>query len=127
MEDSHSFFLTEGFFVLFKYGWIELIFGIFISSVIVVFASRCKKLTLKLFLLGVATVVLWILMFAGVNSGYSDWQSIKNAPEDAFSDTSPIFFLLVGWLPALCCLCPLLWLLMKLKATNKHHNWRKPL
>ena len=127
MQSEHSFFITEGFFVLFKYGWLELIFGMCISSVTIAFASRCEKLKLRLFLLAVATVALWILMFVGVNSGYSDWQGIKDPPDDAFSDTSPIFFLLVGWLPALCYLCPLLWLLMKLKSTNKHHNWRKPL
>ena len=127
MSDTHSFFLTEGFFVLFKYGWLEMIFGICISSAIVTIASRIEKSPLKLFLLATATAVLWGLMYVGVNSGYSDWQGIENPPDDAFSDTSPIFFLLVGWLPALCYLCPLLWLLMKLKSKNKHHNWRKPL
>jgi hypothetical protein len=58
------------------------------------------RLNFRKALLAAAILPLWIAMFIAADSGYRAWQSIPNAPEEAFSDTGPIFLLLAGWLPS---------------------------
>ena len=71
-----------------------------ISSVAVIWASRCIRRRFRLPILVTAVLALWIAMFIAADSGYQAWQGSPNALGDAYSDTGPIFFLLAGWLPS---------------------------
>ena len=92
-------FLFKTYWVMFTYGLSYLAIGLCIATVLVVLASRCSKLSFRLPILFMAVVVLWGSMFIAADAGYREWQSIPNAPAEAFSDTGPIFFLVAGWLP----------------------------
>ena len=82
------------------YGARHLAWGLPISSVIVMWASRRTRLSLRVALLVAATLALWIARFIAADSGYRAWQSIPNPSDEALADTGPIFFLLAGWFPS---------------------------
>ena len=86
-------FLAETIWVMCTYGAWHLAWGLAISSMIVIWASRRMRLSLRMTLLVAATLALWIAMFIAADSGYRAWQGIPNPPDEAFSDTGPIFFL----------------------------------
>jgi|GEM_PF-3050166 len=95
-------FLLEAIWVLFAYGWPSLACGLTLSSVMVIWGSRREYRRSRMAVLAAATLVLWIALFVGVDSGYRAWQSIPNPPEEAFSDTGgPFSFLFAGWFPSL--------------------------
>ena len=81
------------------YGVSYLASGMAIALVVVIGASRCVRLRFRLPLLFVAALALWTAMFIAADMGYRAWQSIPDPPEEAYSDTGPIFFLVAGWLP----------------------------
>lgn len=93
-------FLLETVWVMFGYGASYLATGMGTASVVVVGASRCVRTRFRLPILFAAVLVLWIAMFIAADSGYRAWQGIPNVPEEAYSDTGPIFFLVAGWLPS---------------------------
>jgi len=97
-------FLAETIWVLCTYGIRYFAWGLAISFLILIVGSGCGRRILRLAFLAVAVFVLWIAMFVGAEVGYSAWQGIPNPPDEAFSDTGPIFFLLAGWLPSLAIL-----------------------
>jgi hypothetical protein len=97
---EHTNFLLETLWVMFAYGPWHLAAGMAVSSVAVIWASRCIRRRFRLPILATAVLVLWIAMFIAADSGYQAWQGSPNAPDDAYSDTGPIFFLLAGWLPS---------------------------
>ena len=97
---GHTYFLLETIWVMLTYGLWHLASGMAISSVAVIWASRCIRRRFRLPILVTAVLVLWIAMFIAADSGYQAWQGSPNAPDDAYSDTGPIFFLLAGWLPS---------------------------
>jgi hypothetical protein len=95
--DNH--FLVETTWVLCTYGIKYFVCGLAISFLILIFGSSRARLVPQLAFLMAAVLVLWVAMFVGAEVGYSAWQGIPNPPNEAFSDTGPIFFLLAGWLP----------------------------
>ena len=94
-------FLTETIRVMFSYGILYILCGLMISSAMAIGASRFRKRNDRVILGIAATLVLWIAMFLAADSGYRAWQGIPNPPEEAFSDTGPVLFLIGGWLPSL--------------------------
>lgn len=94
-------FFIETVWVMFTYGGKFLAIGIVPFVAMVFWASRCEKRRARFPILFVSMVVLWVSMFIAADSGYRAWQSIPNPPEEAFSDTGPILFLVLGWLPSL--------------------------
>ncbi len=101
-------FLLESIWVLLTYGWTSLACGLTISLVMVIWGSRRMHRRSRMAVLAAATLVLWIALFIGVDSGYRAWQSIPNPPKEAVSDTGgPFFFLFAGWLPSLILLISL--------------------
>lgn len=44
-------------------------------------------------------LAFWAALIIGSVMGYRDWQSMPNAPEEAFNDASASGALLFGWLP----------------------------
>ena len=94
-------FLAETIWVISTYGIRILAWGLAISFLILIFSSGFARRILRLAFLAVAVFVLWVAMWVSAEYGYNAWQSIPNPPNEAFSDTGPIFFLLVGWLPSL--------------------------
>jgi hypothetical protein len=103
----NNHFLLETIWVICSYGIRYFAWGLAISFLLLIFSSICSRLVLRLAFLGTAILVLWIAMFVGAEVGYNDWQGIPNPPDEAFSDTGPIFFLLAGWLPSLALLVPI--------------------
>lgn len=98
-------FLLEAVRVLFTYGVRFTVPGLIVSAGMVVWGSRRTERRLRVSALVAATLVLWLAVVAGVEYGYSAWQSIPNPPAEAFSDTGgPAVVLLLGWLPALATL-----------------------
>jgi len=97
--DNH--FLVETIWVIYTYGIRILAWGLAISFLILIVGSGCGRRILRLAFLAVAVFALWVAMWVGAEYGYNAWQSIPDPPDEAFSDTGPIFFLLVGWLPSL--------------------------
>ena len=99
---DHSYFITEAFWVIFTYGLKYTVCGLAVSSLMVLWGSRCVQRGWRIAFLGVAIIVLWFAMFAAVELGYRAWQCIPNPPEDAYSDTGgPFFILFLGWLPSM--------------------------
>ncbi len=44
-------------------------------------------------------MAFWAALFIGSDLGYRAWQSMPDAPEEAFSDASALGALVLGWLP----------------------------
>lgn len=103
----NNHFLVETIWVICTYGIRYFAYGLAISFLLVIFSSIFSRLVPRLVFLGAAILVLWGAMFVGAEVGYSAWQSIPDPPNEAFSDTGPIFFLLAGWLPSLALLGPM--------------------
>jgi hypothetical protein len=100
----NNHFLVETVWVLCTYGIKYFAWGLAISFLILIFGSSRARLIPQLVFLLAAILVLWVAMFVAAEAGYSAWQSMPDPPDEAFSDTGPIFFLLVGWLPSFCIL-----------------------
>lgn len=79
-----------------KYLWVGLAIAVFI----VIAGSRSSVTAIRLGLLAIATLALWVSSVISVEVGYSVWQSMPDPPDDAFSDTGAIFWLVAGWLPS---------------------------
>ena len=97
--DTLNNFLVETIWAMCTYGARHLAWGLVHSSVIVIWASRRMRLGMRMALLVAATATLGFKMFMPADSGYRAWQGISNPPDEAFSDTGPIPFLLPGWIP----------------------------
>jgi 4-hydroxybenzoate polyprenyltransferase len=93
-------YLTKTIWVMCSYGAQHLAWGLASSVLIVIYASRRKRLGVIVSLLIVATLTLWIAAFIAADSGYRAWQSSPNPPPEAFADTGPILFLVAGWIPS---------------------------
>ncbi|MEM9411602.1 MAG: hypothetical protein AAGA30_10840 [Planctomycetota bacterium] len=96
----NNHFLIETTWVMINYGMAYLVGGICVTAILAIWASCCSKRLVRLPILGAAVLAIWVAMFLAADSGYRSWQSSANAPEEAFSDTGPIFFLVAGWLPS---------------------------
>ena len=101
-------FLQETVWVMLTHGLVYFVCGLALSFALVIGASRCARLKFRLPILLGAILVLWVAMFVAADSGYRAWQQIQNSPEEAFSDTGPMVFLLLGWLPGSVILSALL-------------------
>lgn len=95
-----NYFLTETAWVQCNYGWQPLACGSAISLVLVAWASRRIRPGVRIAALAAAVLVLWIALFVSAEVGYSAWQGIPDPPDEAFSDTGPIFMLIMGWFPS---------------------------
>ena len=51
-------------------------------------------------LLIVCVLFVWGSLLGGVGAWFTTWQTMPNAPDDAFNDTGIIGIMLIGWLPA---------------------------
>ena len=107
-------FLTETIWVMIHYGNFTLASGFIIATALSVGASRLNRLTLRIILLALGGLVLWAGLFMAADSGYRLWQNIPHPPEEAFSDTGPIFFLLAGWLPSALFILAVFWISSRL-------------
>ena len=74
--------------------------GLALAVFIVIAGSRSSVTAIRLGLLAIATLALWFSSVISVEVGYSVWQSMPDPPDDAFSDTGAIFWLVAGWLPS---------------------------
>lgn len=74
--------------------------GLAIAVFIVIAGSRSSVTAIRLGLLAMATFALWFSTVISVEVGYSVWQSMPDPPDDAFSNTGAIFWLVAGWLPS---------------------------
>ena len=74
--------------------------GLALAVFIVIAGSRSSVTAIRLGLLAIATLALWFSSVISVEVGYSVWQSTPDPPDDAFSDTGAIFWLVAGWLPS---------------------------
>ena len=50
-------------------------------------------------LLLVGILCVWLGLFLGSDKYFRVWQSMPNAPDEAYADTAPLGALLAGWLP----------------------------
>lgn len=95
-------FLLEAIWILGTYGIAFTVSGFAVSSLLVVWGSRRAKLWARIAFLVGAVILLWIVLFCGIDHGYRAWQSIPNPPKEAFSDTGgPFTILFLGWFPGL--------------------------
>jgi len=74
--------------------------GCSIAAIASFFAGRMSACLVPGVLLTIGVVVLWAAMFIGSDLGYRAWQSMPDAPDEAFSDASAVGALVLGWLPA---------------------------
>lgn len=87
--------------VMFRYGEPKyMAWGIAISLLITCWASRRMRRSFQVALIVAAILPHWYAMLMAADSGYRNWQGSVNAPEEAYADTGPIFFLIAGWFPS---------------------------
>jgi len=99
-KEMHSHFLVESILLMLTYGAKYLGIGLAIAIFIVIAGSRSSVTAIRLGLLAIAILALWVSSVISVEVGYSLWQSMPDPPDDAFSDTGAIFWLIAGWLPS---------------------------
>lgn len=111
-------FLLESFWILCTYGAKYSGCGLALSSLLVIWGFRRVRRGARMAVPGAASLVLWLGLFLGVESGYYSWKSIPDPPSEAFSDTGgPFFILFLGWLPSL--------VLLGIGHLLLRHCWRK--
>ncbi|MCH2145471.1 MAG: hypothetical protein MK082_10060 [Phycisphaerales bacterium] len=67
---------------------------------LVVVAIRWFPLWLQMITLLFCTFILWVGLFLGSDIGYRNWQNMEDPPDEAFTDTAPMVYLVAGWFPA---------------------------
>lgn len=75
--------------------------GCFVAAIASIFAGRTSGCVVPGVLLCVGILAVWIGVFLGTELGYRAWQSMPDAPAEAFNDTSAVGALLLGWFPGL--------------------------
>ncbi len=89
MTPYHEYFVP--FFLL----------GFLIAGTASFVAGRMSGCVVPGVLLWIGVMVSWAALFIGSHLGYRAWQSMPDAPDEAFRDTSAAGALFLGWFPGL--------------------------
>lgn len=73
--------------------------GCLIASIASCLAGRLSGCVWPGLLLIAGVLSFWAGLFIGSEAGYRAWQSMPDPPAEAFSDTSAMGALILGWLP----------------------------
>ena len=74
--------------------------GIAIATIASLVAGWTSGRVLAVVSLAMGGLIFWGGLVIGSEVGYYAWQSMPNPPTEAFSDTSAMGALFLGWLPA---------------------------
>lgn len=97
--------------------------GCLVSVIASAFAAYRQGCAIPGVLLSVGTLSFWAAMFIGSDLGYRAWQSLPNAPDEAFSDASVGGALILGWLPGgVFCLV----VFLVTRGFRRLSNWANP-
>lgn len=74
--------------------------GALISGGGAMYAAWSRSWTARILLLLECFVFFWASFLGGVGAWFTTWQSMPNAPDDAYNDTGIFGAVVIGWIPA---------------------------